>query len=67
MHCALGDKHNNMPLTALCLSVQRMPRTEARGGATLYSRLGTNRVLGGQIVALPSMAAYIVRRAIGTG
>ena len=46
---------------------QRMPRTEARGGATLYSRLGTNRVLGGQIVALPSMAAYIVRRAIRTG
>ena len=31
-----GDKHNNLrclktPI-ALCLSVQRMPRTEARGG-----------------------------------
>ena len=41
-----GDKHNNLRslkmLTALCLSVQCMPRMETEE-ATFYPRLGPNR------------------------
>ena len=49
MHCALGDKHNNMLPTALCLSVQRMPRTEIGGQVFILGwvqRGEANRVLG---------------------
>ena len=55
-----GDKHNNLRSlktpTALCLSVQRMPRMETGGGNFLSQagpkQGGPNRFWGGQVVVV---------------